>query len=228
VTRIVFIGPAGSGKGTQGTLVEKHYNIPLISTGKLLRSRVTKGDDFGNYISSLINKGIYVSNEIILSLLAERLENDDCSRGFILDGFPRNVEQAVMLDKYLSPNEIDAAIVLKVPRTVLLDRITGRHECSTCGSVYNKFFYRPKIDGICDVCGSNDMLMRADDNDSETINRRLDTYDSMAKAMVDYYTEKNLIYFVDALKSIQEVFEEVRVILDNLSFSNKIGEVTVG
>jgi adenylate kinase len=226
--RIVFIGPAGSGKGTQGALVGKYYNIPVISTGKLLRSRVKKGDEIGKYISDLINRGVYVSNEVILNLLSERLANDDCANGFILDGFPRNVEQATMLGEHLGSKGIDAAFVLDVPRDGLLSRITGRHECSVCGSVYHKFFCKPKIEGICDVCGSNDMLMRADDSNNEAINRRLDTYEGVSKAMVEYYREKNLIYFVDALRSIQEVFEEIISILDNLNVNNNIGGAVVG
>lgn len=228
MARIVFIGPAGSGKGTQGALVSKYYGIPVISTGQLLRTRVKEGDDFGRQISSLINRGIYVSNDIILSLLAERLAKEDCAGGFIIDGFPRNVEQAVMLGEHLGPRGIDAAIVLNVPREVLFDRISGRHECGTCGTVYNKFFCRPRIEGVCDICGSNDLLMRDDDTDAETINRRLDTYESMSKAMVDYYTEKNLIYSVDAVRSIQEVFKDIRNILDSVDVNNKFSEVTVG
>ncbi|MDR3078836.1 MAG: nucleoside monophosphate kinase [Rickettsiales bacterium] len=228
MARIVFIGPAGSGKGTQGALVSKYYGIPVISTGQLLRTRVKEGDDFGRQISSLINRGIYVSNDIILSLLAERLAKEDCAGGFIIDGFPRNVEQAVMLGEHLGPRGIDAAIVLNVPREVLFDRISGRHECGTCGTVYNKFFCRPRIEGVCDICGSNDLLMRDDDTDAETINRRLDTYEGMSKAMVDYYTEKNLIYSVDAVRSIQEVFKDIRNILDSVDVNNKFSEVTVG
>jgi adenylate kinase len=228
VVKIVFIGPAGSGKGTQSALVSKYYGIPVISTGQLLRKRVKEGDDFGTYISSLINKGIYVSNDIILSLLSERLAKDDCSKGFIIDGFPRNVEQAVMLGEHLGLNGIDAAIVLNVPREMLFDRVSGRHECGTCSTVYNKFFCKPKIEGVCDICGSNDLLMRDDDTDMETINRRLDTYENMSKAMVEYYTEKNLIYSVDAIRSIQKVFEDVRTILDSLVVNNKVNEVTVG
>ncbi|MDR1425782.1 MAG: nucleoside monophosphate kinase [Rickettsiales bacterium] len=221
MSKIVFIGPAGSGKGTQGLLTSKYYNIPLISTGNLLRKRVKDGDEFGRYINDLISKGVYVSNEIILSLLAERLAADDCLNGFILDGFPRNVDQAAALKKHLEPQDIDAAIVLNVPRNILLERITGRHECNICGSVYNKFTCKPKIEGVCDVCGSNDMLMRADDNNDEAINRRLDFYDSISEALIDYYRERNLIYFIDAIKDIKEVFGDIRFVLDNLNVANK-------
>jgi adenylate kinase len=214
--RIIFVGPAGSGKGTQGALITKHYGIPVVSTGQLLREKAKDGDELGQSINDIITRGCFVDDSLIFDMLKERLARDDCKDGFIIDGFPRNISQAKILDEFLGESAIDAVIVLHITRDDILKRMLGRFECNVCRKMYNKFYNNTKADGVCDVCGSADFMIRSDDSNIHAITKRLDLYDKMSKEIIDYYTKKDLIYSINALKSVQEISEEIENILRGL------------
>lgn len=220
--RIILLGPAGSGKGTQGALLAQKYGIPVISTGCLLREKIKIGDELGKQINKAISAGNCVSNELIFDILGQRLEKDNCKNGFILDGFPRNIDQAIELEKkFLNGSEVDAVLVLDIPRDVVFKRTSGRYECSNCKKMYNRFFSNTKIKDVCDKCGSTSFFIRSDDANVDAINRRLDIYEKMSNEMIGYYREKNLIYSIDALKTIEEVNQDIENILNNLNI-NKV------
>lgn len=215
--RIIIMGPAGSGKGTQSTLISQEYGIPEISTGSLLRQKVKDGDELGKEIDKIISSGNIVSDDVIFSILKERLEKDDCKNGFILDGFPRNSNQAIELDKYLKTKNVgvDYVLVLDVPDDIVIKRISGRFGCNKCGKIYNKFFNNTKVEGVCDVCGSSDFSVRSDDQDLMAIEKRLSIYKNMSGDIMDYYNKKNLIYIINGLKNINDISQDIKNILIN-------------
>ena len=218
--RIILLGPAGSGKGTQGSLISQRYHIPVISTGCLFRERIKAGDELGKQLNLTISAGNYVSNDLVFDILGERLKGEDCKEGFILDGFPRNIEQAIELkNRFLGGSEVDAIITFNIPRDVVFKRTSGRFECNSCKKMYNRFFKDTKVKGVCDVCGSTDFFIRPDDADVDAINRRLDIYEEMSSKIIEHYSSKNLIYYVDALKSIDEINQDIIKILDNLDIN---------
>jgi adenylate kinase len=211
--RIVFLGPASCGKSTQGAILTQRYRIPVISTGRLLRGRAEVNDEMGRKIGDMLVEGHCVSDDVVTDILRQRLMEADCQSGFVLDGFPRNGEQAMRLKNILGVQQLDAVIVLQLPREQVFQRVSGRFECSSCHTIYNKIFHPPQMKNVCDKCGSTHFLTRSDDVQTNTITRRLDIYEQMLSEIVAYYSEKNLIYFVNALKSIQEVSEEIEKIL---------------
>lgn len=212
---IIFMGPAGSGKGAQADALSKDLKIPTISTGLLLRDKAKVGGEKGKEISEVINKGELVSDEIMFDILKKRLEMPDCKNGFILDGFPRTENQAIILDKYLKniDQKIDAVIVLDVPDDIVIKRISGRFQCARCGTVYSKYFKKTKIDGICDNCGSVEFSVRADDVDIRLIINRLDIYKNMSKSIIDYYDKKHLIYLINGVNFIDKIYQDIKDIL---------------
>ncbi|MDR2778502.1 MAG: nucleoside monophosphate kinase [Rickettsiales bacterium] len=214
--RIIFIGPAGSGKGTQSAFITGRYGIPVVSTGWLLREKAKDNDKLARHIDDTIASGGLIDDELIFGMLKERLAKDDCKNGFIIDGFPRNISQARILDEFLGESAVDAVIVLKIMRDVVLKRMLGRFECSSCSKMYNKFYDNTRVDGICDFCGSTNFLIRNDDSNIHAIIKRLDLYDKMSKEIIGYYDEKDLIYSIDALKNVQEISKEIEDILSKL------------
>ena len=217
--RIVMMGPAGSGKGTQSALISQKYGIPEISTGALLRQKVKDGDELGKKIDEIISSGNVVEDDLVFSILKERLEKEDCKKGFILDGFPRNSHQAIELEEYLKSRNIniDYVLVLDVPDDIVIKRISGRFECKKCGKIYNKFFGNTKTEGVCDVCGSTDFSVRKDDQDLMAIQKRLNIYKTMSNDIIDYYNKKNLIYIINGLKNIDDINKDI----ENILISNK-------
>ena len=217
MVRLIIMGPAGSGKGTQGKVISQKYGIPVISTGSLLREKSSVGDELGKQINDLISKGMIVPIDIITKILYDRLVEDDCKNGFILDGFPRTVEQAIDLEKFLSKNNIDinGVLVLNVSRDVVIKRMSGRFECKNCKTMYNKFYKNTTNEGICDVCGSTEFFVRNDDANIEAINKRLDIYEEMSSTIIEYYNKKNLIYNIDAVKSIDNISQDIDNIITN-------------
>lgn len=211
--KIVMMGPAGSGKGTQSNLISQRYGLPEISTGTLLRNKVKDGDELGQKIDKIISSGDVVSDDLVFSILKEKLES--CKNGFILDGFPRNINQAIELDEYLGSDGITHVLVLDVPEDIVIKRISGRFECKKCRKVYNRFFNNTKIEGVCDVCGSTDFSVRSDDENLKAIEKRLAIYNDMSKNIIEYYSKKNLIYFINGLKSIESISEDIENILVN-------------
>lgn len=215
--RILIMGPAGSGKGTQSALISREYGIPEISTGVLLREKVKDGDELGRKIDKIISAGNFVDDDLVFLILKERLEKEDCKNGFVLDGFPRNSHQAIELEEYLKTKNIniDYVLVLDVPDDIVIKRISGRFECKKCGKIYNKFFSNTKIEGVCDSCGSNEFSVRKDDQDIVAIQKRLDIYKTMSSDIIDYYNKKNLIYIINGLKNINDISQDIKNILIN-------------
>ena len=214
---IIFIAPPGAGKGTQSKLVSTEYNIPHISTGDLLREEISSGSDLGNTIKDEMGMGNLIGNDIIVNLIRNRLDKVDCNNGYILDGYPRNVEQAKIYNDLLLELNKDIGIVIymDVDKEVAMERTLNRLTCSCCGSSYNKSVLelKPKIDGICDKCGHS-LTVRADDNPNTFLNR-FDTYLRETNPLIEYYQSLGILkrIKVEANDSAQDVFNKIKNII---------------
>lgn len=211
--RLVLLGAPGAGKGTQAKKLIEKYGIPQISTGDLLRAAVSAGTQLGKEAKSYMDKGELVPDRVVLGMVEERLKQDDCKKGYILDGFPRNVAQAEALDKMLSGlgMALDAALSVDVPFDDLMKRLTGRRTCKSCGQMYNVYFNPPKKEGICDKCGGE--LFQRDDDKEETIKKRLEVYNSQTAPLIEYYGKKGILKSVKGTGSIDEIFNNICKVL---------------
>lgn len=205
---IVLLGPPGAGKGTQAVFISQKYSIPHISTGDILRSAASSGTKLGLEAAKYMNAGKLVPDELVIGLMKERLSQTDAKNGYLLDGFPRTLNQAEKLD---SITKVTAVIQIDVPDDVLIKRLTGRRTCA-CGAVFHVYANPPKIDGICDTCGGK-LFQRSDDSE-EVIKKRLETYSLQTRPLIEYYSEKNLLKKVDGTKAIQTIQEDIGRILD--------------
>jgi len=207
--RLVLLGAPGAGKGTQAKKLIEKYGIPQISTGDILRQAVKDGTPLGKEAKVIMDKGELVTDSIVLGLVEERLKQDDCKKGYILDGFPRNTAQAEALDKMLDSLNmpLTAALSVDVPKEDLMKRLTGRRTCKSCGQMYNIYFSAPKTEGKCDKCGAD--LFQRDDDKEETINKRLDVYDAQTAPLIDYYSKKGILKSVQGVGNIDEIFNKV-------------------
>lgn len=209
---IILIAPPAAGKGTQSKLICDEYDIPHISTGDLLRERTSKNDEFALKLKEQMESGKLVSDEVILELLSDKLNQID---EYVLDGFPRNINQAREYDNMLSKlnKKVDYAIYLKIDKEIAKKRIIGRTSCSNCGSVYNELIEEnmPKVANKCDKCG-NILIKRSDDNEI-TFEKRYETYISETEPLLNYYKEKGILYEVDSSLETTKVFEEIKSIL---------------
>lgn len=211
---IIFIAPPAAGKGTQAVMLSSKYNMPHISTGDILRNAQ---DDIerGKYIANEMDQGHFVSDEIILELLKERLLQSDCNNGYILDGFPRNIEQAKHYEEILENlnKDLGYVIVLDIDKEVAKNRIIGRVSCPNCGSVFNELIEeaKPLVSGICDKCGSK-LIKRVDDN-AETFEKRFDTYLIKTQPLIDYYDKKNILYHVNTTLGKENTFKQIEDIM---------------
>jgi adenylate kinase len=207
--RLVLLGAPGAGKGTQAKKLIEKYGIPQISTGDLLRAAVAAGTALGKEAKSFMDKGELVPDRVVLGMVEERLKQDDCKKGYILDGFPRNTAQAEALDKMLGPlgMSLSAALSVDVPFEDLMKRLTGRRTCKACGQMYNIYFNPPKKENTCDKCGGG--LFQRDDDKEETIKKRLDVYSAQTAPLIDYYRKKGIVSSVNGTGSIDEIFKEV-------------------
>jgi len=212
--RLVLLGAPGAGKGTQAKMLIEKYRIPQISTGDILRKAVADGTPLGKEAKVIMDKGELVPDKIVLGLVDERVKQDDCKKGFILDGFPRNTVQAEALDKLLNDIKmpLDSALSVDVPKEDLMKRLTGRRTCKSCQQMYNIYFTPPKKEGACDKCGG-ELFQRGDDKE-ETIKKRLDVYDAQTAPLIDYYKKKGILKSVVGTGSIQEIFKKVCNILE--------------
>jgi len=207
--RIVLLGAPGAGKGTQAKKLIDKYQIPQISTGDILRQNVTNGTPLGKEAKSYMDKGELVPDRVVLGLVEDRVKRDDCKKGYILDGFPRNTAQAEALDKILESFGIPltAALSVDVPKDNLMKRLTGRRTCKKCQQMYNIYFSPPKKEGVCDKCGG--ALFQRDDDKEETIKRRLDVYDAQTAPLIDYYKKGGILKSVTGVGGIDEIFKKV-------------------
>jgi adenylate kinase len=214
--RIVLLGAPGSGKGTQGKLLASKYKIPQISTGDLLRAAVIAGTALGRQAKAAMDAGQLVSDEIVLGIIGERLGESDAAKGFILDGFPRNIPQAEALDRMLDARgtPLQAALLINVDVEVLIERLTGRRTCESCGQTYNVYTSPSRLDDRCDKCGGN-LRHRADDNE-ETISNRLRVYDQQTSPLVSYYREQGKLRTVDGEGEINQIFAQIEKALRKL------------
>jgi len=211
---LVFLGAPGAGKGTQAKRLVEKYGIPQISTGDLLRAAVAAGTALGKEAKSYMDRGELVPDSVVLGMVKERLSQDDCKKGFILDGFPRNVAQAEALDKMLAEMNmpLDIALNLDVPFDDLMKRLTGRRTCKSCGQMYNVYYSPSKVEGKCDKCGGE--LFQRDDDKEETIKKRLDVYRAQTEPLIDYYSKKGILKSVSGTGSIDEIFNSICAILE--------------
>lgn len=206
---LILFGPPGAGKGTQAKFLEQKFNIVQLSTGDMLRAKVKQADPLADKIKEIFAAGALVSDDIMIALIEDRIQQPDCHNGFILDGFPRTVPQAEALDEmFVKLNlKLDAAIELKVDEDALVERITGRCSCSKCGASYHSKFNPPKAEGICDLCGG-DIVCRTDDNE-ETVRARLKVYHEQTEPVLPYYKAKGDLKTVDGMAPMDDVTKAI-------------------
>ena len=211
--KIVLLGPPGAGKGTQAKSISNRYSIPHISTGDIFRKNISENTPLGIKAKSYMDNGQLVPDEVTINMVKDRLQQDDCKNGYLLDGFPRTVHQAEALDNFLTEREesIDTALLIEVPKEFILERMTGRRVCPSCGASYHIKFNPPTNDGKCDLCGS-DVIQRKDDTE-ETVKERLDVYENQTQPLIDFYKNKKQLSVVDGTQAINEVFESICQIL---------------
>jgi adenylate kinase len=204
--RLVLLGPPGAGKGTQARWLVEHYGIPQLSTGDMLREAVARGSEVGRQAKAVMERGELVSDSIINAIVAERIAQPDCARGFVLDGYPRTLAQAEALDAMLAARgqKLDAVIEIRVDVEALVERIAGRFACAKCGAGYHDRFKRPKLEGVCDVCGSTEFTRRNDDN-PEAVRTRLQAYEAQTAPLLPYYRARGLLRTVDGMAPIEAV-----------------------
>ena len=207
--RLVLLGPPGAGKGTQASAIVDRYKIPHISTGDIFRENIKAGTDLGKEAKRYMDKGLLVPDQLVVSIVRERITKDDCKEGFLLDGFPRTVNQAVDFDAKLADMEIqlDKVINIDTDQDVLIDRATGRRICKECGRTYHIEYNKPEVQGICDE--DKGPLLQRDDDKEETVKKRIEVYIEQTQPLIDYYSNKRLLFDVNGNKSIDEIFEDI-------------------
>jgi adenylate kinase len=212
--RLILLGPPGAGKGTQAQRLADTYDIVQLSTGDMLRAAVAAGTEIGRQAKAVMDAGDLVSDEIVVGIISDRIDEPDCKNGFILDGFPRTVAQAEALDVMLAEKglKLDAVIEMQVDDTVLVDRVSGRYTCAKCGAGYHDRNLQPKVAGTCDRCGSNEFSRRSDDN-AETVGARLSAYHEQTAPLLPYYGERGVLKSVDGMASIDDVTKQMKSVL---------------
>jgi len=213
---LILLGPPGAGKGTQAEVITQKRGLVQLSTGDMLREAVKAGTRIGEEASAVMEAGGLVPDEIVISIVAERLSASDCANGFILDGFPRTLNQAAALDNLLQAQgkQLDAVIEIKVDDAVLIDRISGRYMCADCGASFHDTNHKPKVPGVCDRCGSTEFIRRKDDN-AETVRNRLMAYYRETSPLIGYYFAKDKLRSVDGMAPISEVSSQIEAVLAN-------------
>jgi len=211
--RIVLLGPPGAGKGTQAAKLVEKYDIPHISTGDIFRKHLKEQTKLGLKAKEYMDKGLLVPDELVVDIVKERLMEDDCTKGFLLDGFPRTVEQADALEEELKKlnQKLDGVINIEVRDEIIIDRLTGRLVCKKCGATFHEKFNKPKQEGICDICGGE--LYTRDDDKVETVKNRLDVYKKQTQPLIDYYAKKGLLKTINGEADTETVFAKICEVL---------------
>lgn len=210
---IILLGPPGAGKGTQAKMLIDQYQIPQISTGDILRAAVKEGTSLGKEAKSFMDKGELVPDSVVIGIVEERIQEPDCTKGYMLDGFPRTVPQAEALDGMLGKlnAEIDHVVSIEVANDELVKRLTGRRTCRECGAGYHVMFDPPKVEGVCDKCGGE--LYQRDDDNEDTVRSRLNVYESQTLPLIDYYKVQGKIRPIDGVGEIKEIFGRITLVL---------------
>ena len=211
--KIIMLGAPGAGKGTQAKKIADKYQVPHISTGDIFRANIKNGTELGMKAKTYMDQGLLVPDELVVDLVVDRLSQEDCVNGCVLDGFPRTIPQAESLDAALAAKgeAIDYAIDVDVPDENIINRMSGRRACVACGATYHIVHIPTKVEGVCDRCGEK--LILRDDDQPETVKKRLDVYHAQTQPLIDYYTEKNVLKSVDGTKDMEEVFQTIVDIL---------------
>lgn len=209
--KMIFLGPPGSGKGTQAKMISEKLGIPQISTGDMLRSAVREGTPMGRKAKAMMDAGALVADEVVVGIVQERLTKADCETGFILDGFPRTVPQADALQACLQGlgKDLDAVVSLEVDNDAVVERITGRRTCRECGKMFHVRFDPPTQEGVCDSCGGT--LYLRDDDQETTIRKRLEVYAEQTAPLIEYYQKAGLVRTVDGMQDISQVQDQILV-----------------
>ncbi|MBU9725958.1 adenylate kinase [Diplocloster modestus] len=211
--KIIMLGAPGAGKGTQAEKIAEKYQIPHISTGDIFRANIKNGTELGKKAKTYMDQGLLVPDELVVDLVVDRVQQEDCKKGYILDGFPRTIPQAEALDAALSANgeKIDYAVNVEVADENIINRMAGRRACLNCGATYHVVTIPPKEEGICDKCG-NELVLREDDK-PETVKKRLDVYHDQTQPLIEYYTAEKILVEVDGTKDMAEVFGDIVKVL---------------
>ena len=211
--KIIMLGAPGAGKGTQAKKIADKYQVPHISTGDIFRANIKNGTELGKKAKTYMDQGLLVPDELVVDLVVDRLAQDDCKNGCVLDGFPRTIPQAESLDAALAAKgeAIDYAIDVDVPDENIINRMSGRRACVACGATYHIVHIPTKVEGICDRCG--EALILRDDDKPETVKKRLDVYHEQPQPLIDYYTKKNVLKSVDGTQDMETVFQSIVDIL---------------
>lgn len=211
--KIIMLGAPGAGKGTQAKKIAAKCEIPHISTGDIFRANIKNGTELGKKAKTYMDQGLLVPDELVCDLVVDRIQQDDCKKGYILDGFPRTIPQAESLDKALAAigEKMDYAIDVEVPDENIVKRMGGRRACVGCGATYHLVYAPTKKEGICDACGG-DLILR-DDDKPETVQKRLDVYHEQTQPLIDYYKKQGILKEVDGSVDMEDVFKEILKIL---------------
>ncbi len=212
--KIIMLGAPGAGKGTQAKMIAEKYTIPHISTGDIFRANIKNGTELGMEAKKYMDQGLLVPDELTVKILLDRVANDDCKNGYVLDGFPRTIPQAEVLDNALNElgDKIDFAVNVDVPDENIIRRMGGRRACLSCGATYHIEHVPPKTEGICDTCGQE--LVLRDDDKPETVKNRLDVYHAQTQPLIDFYTKKGVLKTVDGTVDMKDVFAAIVAILE--------------
>lgn len=207
--RLVLLGPPGVGKGTQASAIVGKYNIPHISTGDIFRANIKEGTELGKEAKSYMDKGLLVPDELVVSIVKDRLTKEDCNEGFLLDGFPRTLDQADALDKELTKMgiKLNKVVNIEAEKDVLIERAIGRRICKSCGATYHIKFNPPEIENVCDIDGGE--LLQRDDDIEETVATRIGVYNEQTQPLIDYYQRKGIILNIDGTRPINDIFGEI-------------------
>ena len=210
---VILLGPPGAGKGTQATTIVKEYQIPHISTGDIFRENIKNGTELGKKAQEYMNQGELVPDDLVIEIATDRLAMEDCHQGFLLDGFPRTVHQAEELDGFLEGrgDKVHHVLNISVAKEELIRRLIGRRVCKNCGATYHIETMKPKVEGVCDVCGG-ELVQRADDN-RETVENRIDVYEQQTMPLIDYYDKAGVLVHIDGSLGLENVFTKIREVL---------------